>query len=454
MHKLFFDAALMPAGWRNDVVVRIEAGVVASVATDVPPAEKADAEPVGGIAVPGIANLHSHTFQRGFAGLAERRGPEEDHFWTWREAMYRFSSRLSPEDVEAVAAMAFVEMLEGGFTSVAEFHYLYHQPDGRPYDDPAEMATRIAAAAGAAGIGLALLPVFYAHGGFGGAPAAAGQRRFLSSLDLYARIVEGAERAAGRLPFGRVGIAPHSLRAVTGDEIAVLLADFPERPVHIHIAEQVREVEDCLAATGVRPVDWLLDNAPVGPRWCLVHATHMTLEETMRLARTGAVAGLCPITESNLGDGIFPATDYVAADGRYGVGSDSNVLISLPAELRTLEYSQRLRDRARNRLAPPGGSVGRHLFDAVAAGGARALDMAVPQISAGFRADIVVLDQDHVALAGRRGDSVLDSWIFAASTSPVRTVYAAGKVVVRDGRHVARERMEAAFRRTLARVDL
>ncbi len=453
MHKLFFDAALTPTGWRDNVLVEIVGGVVAAVAADVAPAARTGAEPVGGIAVPGVGNLHSHTFQRGFAGLTERRGQGDDHFWTWREEMYRFSGRLSPEHVEAVAALAFIEMLESGFTGVAEFHYLHHQPDGRPYDDPAELVQRIAAAAAATGIGLTILPVFYAHGGFGGAAPAPGQRRFVTSLDLYARIVEGAERAARRLPFGQVGIAPHSLRAATGEEIAALVAGFPGGPIHIHIAEQIREVEDCLAATGARPVEWLLDNAPVDPRWCLVHATHMTPEETTRLARSGAVAGLCPVTESDLGDGTFPATDYDAAGGSYGVGSDSNVLISLAAELRTLEYSQRLRDRARNRLAPPGGSVGRHLFDAVATGGARALGLPQPAIAPGSRADLVVLEGHDVALFGRRHDAVLDSWIFAAQGSPVRTVYAGGKAVVRDGRHAARDRIEAAFRRAMERVN-
>ncbi len=370
MHKRYFDSALTPDGWRDRVVVTVADDLVTAVqsAADVDPTDGR----VGGIAVPGIGNLHSHTFQLGFAGLTERRGAGDDHFWTWREAMYRLSGRRAPEDVEAIAAQSFVEMLESGFTAVAEFHYLHHAPDGQPYDDPAELGTRIAAAAARTGIGLTLLPVFYAHGGFGGAAPTEGQRRFVSSLDLYARLAEGAARAVAVLPGGRAGIAPHSLRAATGREIAALVAGFPDGPVHIHVAEQVREVEDCLAATGARPVRWLLDNAPVDARWCLVHATHMVPDETAGLARTGAVAGLCPITESDLGDGIFPATDYVAAGGVFGVGSDSNVLISLEAELRTLEYSQRLRDRARNRLAPQGGgSTGRRLFDAAAAGGAR-----------------------------------------------------------------------------------
>ena len=453
MHKLFFDAALTPDGWHDDVVISIEDDLIAAVQSEATVEARAGAESVGGIAVPGIGNLHSHTFQRGIAGLTERRGTHDDHFWTWRDEMYRLSGRLSPEDVQAIAALAFVEMLEGGFTGVAEFHYLHHQPDGRTYDDPAELAGRIAAAAAATGIGLTLLPVFYAHGGFGAAPPAAGQRRFICDLDLYARIVEGAAGAVESLPDGRIGIAPHSLRAATPEEITALAAAFPRGPIHIHIAEQVREVEDCVAATGARPVEWLLDHAPVDHRWCLVHATHMTEPETLRLARSGAVAGLCPITESDLGDGIFPATTFDAAGGVYGVGSDSNVLISLAAELRTLEYGQRLRDRARNRLAPPDASTGRHLFDSAVAGGARALGLPRPAIAAGSRADIVVLDAADMALFGRRRDAVLDSWIFAAARSPVRAVFAHGRPVVRNGRHIGRDAVEAAYRRCMNRLS-
>ncbi|HEX4766255.1 MAG TPA: formimidoylglutamate deiminase [Lichenihabitans sp.] len=452
MHKLYFDAALTPEGWLSDVVVDLDAGTIVSVVAGAGPDQRREAQSVGGIAVPGIGNLHSHTFQRGIAGLTGRRGTGDDHFWTWREAMYRLSAALGPDEVEALAALSFVEMLEAGFTGVAEFHYLHHQPDGRAYADPAELAGRVVAASSTTGIGLTLLPVFYAHGGFGAAQPAAGQRRFIADLDLYGRIHEGAAQAVVRLPGGKIGMAPHSLRAATVEEIAALIAAYPDGPVHIHIAEQVREVEDCLAATGARPVDWLMEHLPVDPRWCLVHATHMTAAETEALARSGAVAGLCPITESDLGDGIFPGTAYVDAGGAFGVGSDSNVLISLATELRTLEYSQRLRDRARNRLAPPGGSVGRFIFDGACTGGARALGAGTAALAPGGRADIVVLDPNHPALYGRSGDALLDSWIFGAATSPVRDVFALGKHVVRDGRHVARQNIEAAFRRAIDRV--
>jgi formiminoglutamate deiminase len=366
--------------------------------------------------------------------------------------MYRFLERLSPDDVEAIAALAFVEMIETGFTCVAEFHYVHHQPNGRPYDDPAEMSQRIAAAAAETGIGLTLLPVFYAHGGFGGRPPDQGQRRFICDLDRYAAIVEQAATAVARLAGARIGIAPHSLRAATAEELHALTSAYPCGPMHIHVAEQVKEVEDCLAATGARPVAWLLDHAPVNERWCLVHATHMTARETRRLAASGAIAGLCPITESNLGDGIFPGVSFMDAGGRFGIGSDSNVLISLPEELRTLEYSQRLRDRARNRLAKLGGSTGRLLFDYACAGGAQALDQRVGAIAPGWRADIVVVDTSDPAFVGRSGDSLIDSLIFASGSRPIRDVFVAGVHLVENGRHRRRAAAEARWRSAMKRL--
>ena len=288
------------------------------------------------------------------AGLAETRGGGEDSFWTWREVMYRFVERLTPDDVRAIAAQAYAEMLESGFTRVGEFHYLHHDAGGTPFADPARMAVEIIAAAQTTGIGLTLLPVFYAHSGFGGQPPGPRQGRFVHSVDDFARLVEGCRAAITALPDGVVGIAPHSLRAVTPDELAAILPLAQGGPVHIHIAEQTREVDDCLAWSGQRPVAWLLDHAPVDRRWCLVHATHMEDAEMRALAASGAIAGLCPITEANLGDGVFPAMDFLAAGGGLGVGSDSNVLIDLAEELRLLEYGQRLTRRSRARLRTPG----------------------------------------------------------------------------------------------------
>ncbi len=451
MHKLFLESALLPEGWRDHVLLTVEDGLIASVEPDARGRDRG-AERVGGIALPGLANLHSHTFQRGFAGLTERRGEADDHFWTWREAMYRFLRVLTPDDVEAVAAQAFVEMLEGGFTAVAEFHYLHHRPDGGAYDDPAELAGRIAAAAAETGIGLTLLPVFYAHGGFGDRPPAPGQARFVNDLDGFARLADASRAKLRDLPHAGFGIAPHSLRAVNAAELRALLAAHPTGPVHIHAAEQVLEVEDCLAATGARPVEWLLDAAGVDDRWCLIHATHMTETETRGLARSGAVAGLCPVTESNLGDGIFPAVTYLDAGGRFGVGTDSNVLISAATELRTLDYSQRLRDRARNRLGAPDRSTGRRLFEVACAGGAQALARPTGALAPGHVADLTVLDSGDLALHGRVGDEVLDAWIFAAARPLVDAVFVAGRRVVSGGRHVAREPIEARFRAVVDRL--
>ena len=343
-----FDHALLPGGWASSVRVGIADGTIVSVATS---AERAGADVFAGIAVPGLPNLHCHAFQRGMAGLAERRGPADDSFWTWREIMYRFLAALTPEDVEAIAAFAYMEMLEAGFTSVGEFHYLHHDPNGRPYADLGEMAGRIAAAATETGIGLTFLPSLYISGGFGGAPPTKGQRRFLNNPDRFLDLVARTRDIAAGLPDARVGIAPHSLRAVPPDALRRAVEAFPEGPVHIHAAEQVKEVEDCVAAKGARPVEWLLDHAGVDARWCLVHATHMTPGETDALARSGAVAGLCPLTEASLGDGIFNGVDYLVAGGRFGIGTDSNIQIDAAGELRQLEYGQRLAHLGRNMMA-------------------------------------------------------------------------------------------------------
>jgi len=407
------------------------------------------------IGLPGLSNVHSHAFQRGMAGLAETAGPANDDFWTWREVMYRFLDRLDPDDVEAVAALAYAEMLEGGFTRVGEFHYLHHAPDGRAYADPAELATRIAAAAERTGIALTLLPVFYAHGNFGGTPASPGQRRFLSAPDGFAVLVDGARRAVAGLADANVGVAPHSLRAVTPDELSRVVALADGGPVHIHVAEQVKEVSDCLAWSGQRPVAWLLDHAPVDARWCLIHATHVEDAEADGVVRSGATAGLCPITEANLGDGVFPTARFMAGGGHWGIGTDSNVLIDAAQELRGLEYAQRLTARARNVLAAEGRpSVGGALYGAALAGGARALGSARAGFAVGAPLDAVSLDPDHLAVIGRRGDALLDGWIFGARASPIDAVWRAGRRVVAGGRHVAKdaigERYRAVVRRLLA----
>ena len=450
MRKLIFDHALLPTGWGSNVAVDIEDGVIRRVLSDVAPD---GFERVAGIALPGLPNLHSHTFQRGMAGLAETRGPEGDSFWTWRQVMYRFLAHLTPDDVEAIAAFAMMEMLEGGFTALAEFHYLHHDPAGRAYDNPAELAARIGAAASETGMGLTLLPVFYAQGGFGGAPPTEGQRRFVCDVAQYSRLVGATRDALANLDDATVGIAPHSLRAVTTRDLAEIVAIARQAPIHIHVAEQVREVEDCVAWSGQRPVAWLLDHAPVDRRWCLIHATHLDPHETRALAASGAVAGLCPLTEASLGDGIFDGAGFLAAGGRFGVGSDSNIEISAPAELKQLEYSQRLRHRARNVLAQhKGQSTGRSLYQNALTGGAQALGRRVGAIDVGHRADFVVLDATHADLAATSGDYWLDSYVFVTGKAAIDRVFVAGKSVVSNGRHVAREAISSRYRRAMARI--
>jgi len=335
MTRLHFASALLPSGWANDVQVVVAAGAIAAVTPGVAPAAGDERH---AIALPGLASLHSHAFQRGMAGLAELRGDSTDTFWTWRETMYRFALAMTPDDVAAVATLLYVEMLERGFTRVGEFHYLHHDPDGSPYTDLAEMAARIAQAAEASGIALTLLPSFYAHSSFGGAAPHAGQRRFICSVDQFAELMTASRKTIANLPDATIGIAPHSLRAVTPDELRAIMPLADGGPVHIHAAEQVKEVEDCLAWSGRRPVQWLLEHAPVDRRWCLIHATHTTDAEIAAFAGTGAVAGLCPITEASLGDGIFPAREFLDAGGTFGVGTDSNVLVGIADELRQLEY--------------------------------------------------------------------------------------------------------------------
>ena len=448
MTAIFAGQALLPAGWAHDVRIGIDAGKVTSVETAAAPRPGDDRH---AIVLPGMPNLHSHAFQRGMAGLAEVRGPSDDSFWSWRDVMYRFALSMTPDDVEAVAAQLYVEMLEHGFSRVGEFHYLHHDRDGRPYANVAEMAERITAAADATGIGLTLLPVFYAHSTFGGAAPGDGQRRFINDLDGYAALLDASRRAASRIDGSVVGISPHSLRAVTPDELAAIVPLAAGGPVHIHVAEQVKEVEDCIAWSGRRPVEWLLGNAPVDGRWCLIHATHMTPEETQAMARSGAVAGLCPVTEANLGDGTFPAGDFLDAGGRFGIGSDSNVLIGIPDELRQLEYSQRLLHRARNVLAVSGGSTGRRLFDAALTGGSAALGAGGAGIAAGASADFFAVEADQPTLADRTGDAILDAFIFAGATR-IDAAWVRGKKQVEGGRHVARDGIAARFRKTMARL--
>lgn len=445
--SLWFADALLSEGWSRGVRLRLVGGQIVDMETAV---TAESGEPRHDIGLPGLANLHSHAFQRAMAGLTETRGSDSDSFWSWRELMYRFVERLGPDDLEAVAALAFMEMLECGFTRVGEFHYLHHAPDGRPFANIGEMAERLAAAAGETGIGLTLLPVFYAQSGFGGAPPKAGQRRFINSTESYARLLEASRAAVRALPDGRVGVAPHSLRAVTEAQLQTI-TDQALGPIHIHIAEQMQEVSDCLAWSGSRPVDWLMDRFPIDARWCLVHATHLSPQEVLRLARSAAVAGLCPITEANLGDGVFPAPAFLQAGGLFGIGSDSNVRLDAAEELRILEYGQRLTGFGRNMLASgAGASTGADLFRSAVAGGARALgEPSAVGLARGSPADIVSLAGDHPDLVGRTGDRWIDSWVFAGGARAVDCVWRLGQKVVEHGQHHARSRIVARYRGVL-----
>jgi formimidoylglutamate deiminase len=450
--SIFFISALLPEGWAANVRVEIADGHIAKLEQGV---SKQPADELVYLGLPGLANVHSHGFQRGMAGLTEYRGPDADNFWSWRELMYRFVARMEPADLEAITALAYIEMLESGFTRVGEFHYVHHDAAGESYANRAEMAERVAAAAVQAGIGLTLMPVFYAHGGFGGAAPAEGQRRFVNELDDFAKLFEESRRVIAPLEGALLGVAPHSLRAVTPEELRSVVKLGGNGPVHIHAAEQMKEVADCVAWSGARPVEWLLDQCAVDRRWCLVHATHMTDIETRRLAASGAVAGLCPITEANLGDGVSNAAGFTAAGGAIGIGTDSNVLIGAAAELRQLEYSQRLRDRARNVVAHvESRSTGRALFDRALAGGARATGIGELEagIVAGARADFISLALTAPEFASRKQDAVLDSWIFASPHGCIDSVWSAGRKVVAGGRHVAREAVLPRFRAAVARL--
>lgn len=445
------EHAWLPTGWARDVMIETRDGAITAVRPGMKPG---DAMTLHGPVMPGMIDAHSHAFQRAMAGLTERAGPADDSFWSWRDTMYRFLAKLGPDEIEAIATQLYVELVKHGYTSVAEFHYVHNDPTGAPYENPGELAERIVAAAGAAGMGLTLLPVLYQASDFGGKAPSEGQRRFVLSTDAFLALIESLAHRHRRDGQVAIGIAPHSLRAVTLESLTrVVGAITADAPVHIHIAEQTREVEACLAWSGQRPVEWLLHHAPVDRRWCLVHATHMTADETRALAKSHAVAGLCPTTEANLGDGFFNLGTFLAAHGRFAIGSDSNVSVSPVEELRWLEYGQRLLARARNVSEPrPGQSTGEFLFAGALAGGTAASGRKLGAITPGARADFVVLDGEHPALLGRGIDRVIDSWIFSGNSNPVRDVMVGGEWAVREGHHVHEDQARAGYARALAKL--
>ncbi|WER45293.1 formimidoylglutamate deiminase [Cupriavidus sp. WKF15] len=444
--RILAPHALLPTGWARDVLLAWDAdGRLTSVQTGASAA--ADVARAAGPVLPGMPNLHSHAFQRGFAGLTEYRSVTQDgdpagadSFWSWRTQMYRFALRLSPDTLEAIATQLYIEMLRAGYTSVCEFHYVHHDIDGKPYADAAEMSLRLLRAAERTGMGMTLLPVLYQTAGFGDKPPLAEQRRFLHDTDAMLTLLERLAPAC-RQSGARLGLAPHSLRAVPQQSLTHALAGLhamdPTAPVHIHIAEQQREVDDCIAWTGIRPVEWLLDHAEVDARWCLVHATHMDWDERRRLAHSGAVAGICPTTEANLGDGVFEAAPYLAQHGAWGIGSDSHASVSVAEELRMFEYGQRLALQQRNVLASESHmQVAVRLYLEAVAGGARAAGRAVAGLAPGQQADFVVLDGAHPALAGLDGAQALATHVFAnhghETLAEVRT---AGRCRVQHGAH-------------------
>jgi len=458
MNTLFAEHAYLPDGWRRNVLLEwSDDGTLQRVTPDLPEAPRGVARASGPL-IPGMPNLHSHAFQRAMAGLTEYRANPTDSFWSWRDLMYRFAARITPDDLGAIARWLYVEMLKAGYTSVCEFHYVHHAPDGERYGNPAELAARVVQAASETGIGMTMLPVLYQYSGFGAQAPRDDQRRFINTPEGLLGIVDALRHAHPERGDVRYGVAPHSLRAVSRAALRALLdgldASSANAPVHIHIAEQTAEVDACVQTEGARPVQWLLDHFDVNARWCLVHATHVDANETAALAKSGAVAGLCLTTEANLGDGIFPAHDYLEANGAFGVGSDSHIGVDWRSELRLLEYGQRLARRERNVLAAPHRAiVADRLFAAALQGGARATGRAVGTLEAGARADWIVLDADHPNLAEQTPDTWLSSVVFCEhGGSPIRDVYTGGERVVEDGRHRDEARLYSDYRAALARL--
>lgn len=448
MKSIFAEQAMLADGWNDNVTIDIDdEGSIAAVRTRQKPG---GAERAGGPVIPGMANVHSHAFQRAMAGLSERMGSPEDSFWTWREVMYSFLRQLDPDQVYTIAAQLFSEMLSNGYTAVGEFHYLHHAPDGRPYARNTEMALALLRAAAETGIAITLLPSLYAYAGFGEAPLKGPQKRFATTPEsLLAMLGELRKTCAGN-PEIRLGVAPHSLRAVNPAMLKDLLAGVtafdPTAPIHIHVAQVIKEVNDCLTWSEKRPTQWLLDNMPVDARWCLVHCTNVSTPESEKIAASGAVVGLCPTTGANLGDGTFPFARYREREGRFAIGGDMHMSQTPVEELRWLEYNQRLALRRRNIAASESSpSVGGYLWREAASGGAQALGRKAGSIAPGMRADFVVLDVTHVNLAGRRGDALLDSLVFCGSERLVRHVMVGGRWVVRDGHHPEEEAIAARY---------
>jgi len=433
MQKYWTHRAWVEGGWMTDVELTVDpAGMITMIQQDT---DRRDSIDLGGVVIPGIANVHSHAFQWSFAGLSEFRTGQRDSFWSWREQMYQSVERLAPEEYYHRACRLYRIMLAAGYTEVGEFHYIHNQPDGQPYPQLEILADQLVQAAVDTGIAICMIPVLYQRGGFDGRPLAGSQQRFQLSTDQLQSLSRHLQSHWGTHPRFRLGLAFHSLRAVDPDTIpAVIEAMTPVMgaagPIHIHVAEQTAEVVECQSCYGKRPVELLLDTAAVDARWCLIHATHMTEKETSRLAESGAVVGLCPTTEANLGDGLFPAAEFLEAGGRISIGSDSHVAVNPFAELRLLEYGQRLTTHRRAVLCDEERSCGDRLFQDVVQGGARALGHPdTGGIGLNHPANLVVLDANHPALAGCPPERIMDRMVFCQWGNAVRKTMVMGDVV-------------------------
>jgi len=447
--KIYCKTLLQGNRWRNDVVLNLSVdGVITAIEKGQP--NSAD-QSIHGIVLPGMPNAHSHSFQRLIAGLTAPQGNQSDSFWSWREAMYHCANRISPEQFESVAAWVFTEMLKAGFTSCAEFHYLHHQPGGKIYLNCAEMGERLLEAVAASGIALTMLPVLYCSAGFGRNSVNDEQLRFANSPESFLQLLDIYQNTIADKPLCELGFAPHSLRAVPGQALQEVLQSWPDKtcPIHIHIAEQPAEVEDCIEHLGARPVEWLLDNFPVDDRWNLVHATHLSEFELKVATASGATAVVCPTTEADLGDGVFRTAEWLKNGAALAIGSDSNVRISVTEELRLLEYNERLRSGHRNVLTTKDSTCGMFLYQHAVESGATALGQAIGKLEPGYRADLLVLDGEHELLVGKQPDAVLDSWVFAGDNTMLESVWVAGKCVIEHGHHQSEASLRAGFTRVV-----
>jgi formimidoylglutamate deiminase len=450
MTKIFASKILTSSGWKENITVEINAdGHIEKLRTD-----NKEYDHHVGCLLPAPVNAHSHSFQRAMSGLTEYRGPNpKDSFWTWRKLMFKFLKQLDPDIVEAIAAFVQMEMLEAGFSTNVEFHYLHHSESGRPYDDIAEMSQRIISAANQSGIGLTLLPVFYQYGGCDLRALEDGQRRFGNNLDQFQTLFQRVSKILETSPPDTfLGLAPHSLRAVDPKDLIELVNIAEKKPIHMHLAEQVAEVDEVKEFLGARPVEWVMENLDISNQWCMIHCTQMEPHEVKMLAKTQAVAGLCPITESSLGDGIFEGANWMSNNGNIAIGSDSNVRISLSEELRTLEYSQRLRDRSRAVLANSHQSTGRRLFEGICKGGAQAAGRKTGLIKEGYLADLLALNTNHVDLERHKEDTLLDSYIFSGDDRMISDVWSAGRHLVKDGEHILRTEITRAYKKATKKL--